>query len=106
MVNHIYPFKIPLRQAEPTNLLIGIRHFAQFLSIIFYIYALCTKSTGFSGALPFLPDIYNQTVAQAHRSFEESVDDLFLGFLLGQSERHQFDQLLPGNFSDRRLVNE
>ena len=40
------------------------------------------------------------------RLFQESVDDLFLGFLFVQSQRHQLHQLLSGDLADGGLVNQ
>ena len=38
--------------------------------------------------------------------FQKSVDDLLLGLLLGQAQRHKLDKLFSGNLADSRLVDQ
>lgn len=63
-----------------------------------------TKGGAVSNVLRFetAPAVINCFIRS---SLEESVYDRFLGFLLGKSQRHQLDQLLPCDLSDRRLVD-
>lgn len=38
--------------------------------------------------------------------FQKPVDNLLFGFLFGESEGHKFDELLPCDLADCRLVNK
>ena len=48
----------------------------------------------------------NSISINARRSGEETLNDLFLRFLLGQAERTQLQNLFAGDFADGGFVNQ